>query len=115
MDEFATLATASSLALRAQRSKRSVFYEKTALLPAPARIEANYRTYTSAHPGRLSFIRRARDLGFSLDQVRELLELADDRSRPCGATDAIASAHRAEVERKISRPAGAEDGTRQPD
>jgi DNA-binding transcriptional MerR regulator len=49
----------------------------------------------------LSFIRRARDLGFSLDQVRELLELADDRDRPCGAIDAIASAHRTEVERKI--------------
>ncbi|MDR5822378.1 MerR family DNA-binding protein [Caballeronia sp. LZ043] len=50
----------------------------------------------------MSFIRRARDLGFSLDQVRELLELADDRDRPCGAIDAIASAHRVEVERKIA-------------
>lgn len=77
------------------------FYEKTGLLPAPARTEGNYRAYTGEHLGRLSFIRRARDLGFSLDQVRELLELADDRNRPCAAIDAIASAHRAEVERKI--------------
>lgn len=77
------------------------FYEKTGLLPAPARTEGNYRAYTSEHLGRLSFIRRARDLGFSLEQVRELLELADERDRPCGAIDAIASAHRAEVERKI--------------
>jgi DNA-binding transcriptional MerR regulator len=76
-----------------QRARRAVH--------APARTEGNYRAYTSAHLGRLSFIRRTRDLGFSLDQVRELLELADDRSRPCGAIDAIASAHRSEVERKI--------------
>jgi len=77
------------------------FYEKTGLLPAPARTEGNYRAYTDGHLGRLSFVRRARDLGFSLDQVRELLDLADDRSRSCAAIDAIASAHRAEVERKI--------------
>jgi Cu(I)-responsive transcriptional regulator len=77
------------------------FYEKTGLLPVPARTEGNYRAYTGAHLGRLSFIRRARDLGFSLDQVRELLELADERNKPCAAIDAIASAHRGEVERKI--------------
>ena len=77
------------------------FYEKAGLLPEPARTAGNYRAYTDEHLGRLSFIRRARDLGFSLEQVRELLELADDRDRPCEAIDAIASAHRAEVERKI--------------
>ncbi|MFM0007707.1 MULTISPECIES: MerR family transcriptional regulator [Paraburkholderia] len=73
------------------------FYEETGLLPAPARTEANYRAYSEAHLRPLSFIRRARDLGFSLEQVRELLQLADDRGR----IDAIASAHRAEIERKI--------------
>jgi len=78
------------------------FYEKTGLLPAPGRTGANYRAYTDAHLDRLGFIRRARDLGFSLDQVRELLELADERDRPCAAIDAIATAHRAEVERKIA-------------
>ncbi|SAL79917.1 MerR family regulatory protein [Caballeronia terrestris] len=77
------------------------FYEKTNLLPAPARTEGNYRSYTVAHLNRLSFIRRARDLGFSLEQVRELLALADDRSRSCSAIDAIAREHRFEVERKI--------------
>jgi Cu(I)-responsive transcriptional regulator len=77
------------------------FYEKTGLLPAPARTEGNYRAYTAEHLNRLSFIRRARDLGFSLDQVRDLLALADDRSRSCSAIDAIATEHRLEVERKI--------------
>ena len=51
--------------------------------------------------GRLSFVRRARDLGFSLDQVRELLALADERDRSCDAVDLIAGQHLAEVERKI--------------
>src|ERR1700680_4003769 len=77
------------------------FYEKTGLLPAPARTEGNYRAYAADHLNRLSFIRRVRDLGFSLEQVRELLALADDRSRSCSAIDAIATEHRLEVERKI--------------
>ncbi|SMH26139.1 MerR family transcriptional regulator [Mesorhizobium australicum] len=78
------------------------FYEKSGLLPAPARTEGNYRSYDRSHLSRLSFIRRARDLGFSLDQVRELLALSDDRDRSCAAIDAIAKEHRAEVERKIA-------------
>lgn len=61
----------------------------------------NYRAYAVDHLNRLSFIRRARDLGFPLEQVRELLALADDRTRSCSAIDAIASEHRREVERKI--------------
>lgn len=78
------------------------FYEKVGLLPPPARNNANYRSYGCEHLQRLSFIRRARDLGFSLDAVRELLALADDCEKPCGAVDAIASRHLAAVERKIA-------------
>lgn len=77
------------------------FYEKSGLLPAPGRTDGNYRAYERTHLERLSFIRRARDLGFSLDQIRQLLSLADDRNQPCAAVDAIASEHRREVERKI--------------
>lgn len=77
------------------------FYEKIGLLPPPARTEGNYRAYTAAHLGRLSFVRRARDLGFSLDQVRDLLSLADDCDRPCAAVDALARQHLAEVDRKL--------------
>lgn len=78
------------------------FYERSGLLPEPARTAGNYRSYDRAHLNRLSFIRRARDLGFSLDQIRALLALSDDRDRSCSAVDEIAKEHRREVERKIA-------------
>jgi DNA-binding transcriptional MerR regulator len=58
------------------------FYEKVGLLAAPERTSSNYRAYRQADVERLSFIRRARDLGFSLDQVRSLLDFCDDQIRP---------------------------------
>jgi Cu(I)-responsive transcriptional regulator len=78
------------------------WYEKVGLLPAPARSTGNYRTYGEAHLGRLSFIRRARELGFSLDQIRALLGLVGQPDLPCEAVDAIAREHLAEVDRKIA-------------
>ena len=78
------------------------YYERIGLLPAPERTAGNYRSYSAAHLGRLSFIRRARDLGFSIEQVRDLLSLSDQRDRPCQAVDAIACAHLTEVDRKIA-------------
>ena len=78
------------------------WYERVGLLPAPARSAGNYRTDGEAHLGRLSFIRRARDLGFSLDQIRTLLDLAEDRERSCDAVDVIASEHLEDVDRKIA-------------
>lgn len=77
------------------------FYEKNGLLPKPARTEGNYRSYEPGHLNRLSFIRRARHLGFSLDQIRALLALADNREQSCAAVDRIAAEHCAEIERKI--------------
>ncbi|GLQ55034.1 MerR family transcriptional regulator [Devosia nitrariae] len=77
------------------------YYERIGLLPEPGRTGSNYRSYDEEHLGRLSFVRRARDLGFSLDQVRELLGLADQTDRSCEAVDAIARQHLTEVERKI--------------
>ncbi|HEY8610938.1 MAG TPA: helix-turn-helix domain-containing protein [Roseomonas sp.] len=78
------------------------WYEAVGLLPAPARSAGNYRLYGEAHLGRLSFIRRARDLGFSLEQIRALLDLAEDRDRSCEAVDGIAREHLGEVDRKIA-------------
>ncbi|AQZ54274.1 MerR family transcriptional regulator [Martelella mediterranea] len=78
------------------------YYERVGLLPKPERTAGNYRSYSAAHLGRLSFIRRARDLGFTIEQVRDLLSLSDQRDRSCDAVDAIACAHLAEVERKIA-------------
>ena len=78
------------------------YYEQIGLLPAPARTAANYRAYEPAHLTRLSFIRRARDLGFTLDEVRDLLSLSDRKHDSCEAVDAIARARLAEVDRKIA-------------
>jgi Cu(I)-responsive transcriptional regulator len=78
------------------------YYERIGVLPKPPRTRGNYRSYGHDHLQRLAFIRRARHLGFSIDQIRELLGLADDRDQPCDAVDVIARAHLAEVERKIA-------------
>jgi len=78
------------------------YYERIGLLPAPARSAGNYRTYGATELGRLSFIRRARDLGFSLDQVRALLGLSDDRTCDCAGIDRIANEHLSAVDRKLA-------------
>jgi Cu(I)-responsive transcriptional regulator len=78
------------------------FYEKEGLLPAPGRNSGNYRIYEQAHLKRLSFIRRSRDLGFTLDQVRKLLKLADDRDAPCADVDTLTAANIAEIDRKLA-------------
>ncbi len=78
------------------------WYEKVGLLARPARTSANYRSYGSADLMRLSFIRRARDLGFSLDQVRTMIDLSGDHGRDCAAVDAIASENLCEIDRKIA-------------
>jgi Cu(I)-responsive transcriptional regulator len=79
------------------------WYEKVGLLPAPARTAGNYRIYGSEHLKRLSFIRRSRELGFTIEEVRALLALADQQDRDCGEVDAIARQHLSEVERKIAQ------------
>lgn len=78
------------------------FYEKIGLLPRPARTPANYRAYCNEHLARLSFIRLARDLGFTLEAVCELLSLSDDTAQPCESVDNIARSYLAEVDRKIA-------------
>jgi DNA-binding transcriptional MerR regulator len=79
------------------------YYERVGLLPAPIRTATgNYRAYTAEQLGRLSFIRRSRDLGFTLEQIRALLDLADRKEQSCEAVDAIAREHLAEVTRKLA-------------
>ncbi len=78
------------------------YYENVGLLPTPGRTAGNYRIYDKAHLTRLGFIRRARDLGFSLDEVRTLLRLSDDRDQSCEQVDSIARAHLADIEQKIA-------------
>lgn len=78
------------------------YYETIGLLPPPGRTAGNYRAYETGHLDRLRFIRRCRDLGFTLDQVRDLLRLSSDEDRDCAEVDRIAAAHLAETERKIA-------------
>ena len=78
------------------------YYERIGLLPPPPRTGGNYRDYSAAHVSRLSFTRRARDLGFSIEQIRALLDVADQKEQSCEAVDVIAREHLADVKRKLA-------------
>jgi DNA-binding transcriptional MerR regulator len=77
------------------------YYERIGLLPAPARTDANYRSYGAEHRSRLSFVRHSRDLGFTIEEIRSLLDLSDHPDRDCSEADRIATSHLAQVEEKI--------------
>jgi Cu(I)-responsive transcriptional regulator len=78
------------------------YYERAGLLPQPARTEGNYRAYHPEDLDRLRFIRRTRDLGFSLDEVRALLDMAGNRDQDCGTVDTLAQRHLAGIDGKIA-------------
>ena len=75
-------------------------YEQVGLLPPAARTEAGYRQYGASEVHSLRFIRRARDLGFSIAQIGELVGLWHDRARPSRQVKALAEAHMRALERK---------------
>jgi DNA-binding transcriptional MerR regulator len=77
------------------------YYEKVGLLAAPRRTATNYRSYTPEHVERLSFIRRTRELGFTIEDVRELLKLASQREGRCDEVDQLVARHLETTERKI--------------
>lgn len=78
------------------------YYEQIGILPKPARTSGGHRFYTQEQSQRLRFIRRSRDLGFSLYEVKELLRLGDNREGDCGAVDRIATQRLKDVREKIS-------------
>lgn len=79
------------------------YYEQIGLLPEAERSPGSQRLYTHKAHERLVFIRHARDLGFSLEAIRDLLSLSDNPDQPCAAADAIARAQLAEVESRLAR------------
>jgi len=79
------------------------YYEQMGLIAAAGRTEGNQRRYDRDGLERLSFIRHARDLGLSIDAIRELTELSAHPDRPCADAHRIARDHRAEVRAKIAR------------
>ncbi len=77
------------------------YYESIALIQPGKRTDSNYRTYGEKDLHNLRFIKRARTLGFSLEQIRELLSLWQDAGRASADVKAIAQAHVAELEKRI--------------
>jgi Cu(I)-responsive transcriptional regulator len=78
------------------------YYEEIGLLEAAARSDTGHRHYDDSAVRRLTFIRRCRDFGFSIDQVRELVNLIDAPQRPCIEVRDIAAVHLAEVRSKLA-------------
>lgn len=79
------------------------YYERIGLLPAAERTSGNQRLYDDAARRRLSFLRHARELGFPLAAICELLRLADHPDQPCSSIDRIARGHLAQVRLRLVR------------
>ncbi|WP_199260531.1 MerR family transcriptional regulator [Paracoccus binzhouensis] len=79
------------------------YYEQIGLLPEAERSSGNQRLYGRRTQERLAFIRHARELGFALEDIRELLALADDPERSCAAADRIAGRQLAAVNARLRR------------
>lgn len=77
------------------------YYEREGLLPAPARGGNNYRVYGAEHAERLAFIRQARGLDMSLDEIRTLLRWQGEPGADCGAVNALLDAHIGHIATRI--------------
>ena len=79
------------------------YYESIGLIDPPDRSDGGQRLYDKAATLRMTFIRHARDLGFSLDAIRELIALSSNRERSCATIDEIARRHAADIRHRIKR------------
>jgi len=77
------------------------FYERKGLIDRPGQPVTGYRKYTQETAARVRFIRNAKDLGFSLREIKDLLSLATKRGRHCAETRAMAEGKIAEIDRKV--------------
>lgn len=78
------------------------YYERIGMMPAPPRSAGGHRLYDDMHLKRLAFIRRSRELGFSIEEIRRLLGLVDGGEHSCGEVRDMALEHVAEIQRKIA-------------
>ena len=88
------------------------FYERQGLLPSPPRKESGYRLYGEADLKRLLFIRQAKALGFSLDEIRTILRMRERGQCPCASVVHLAEKHLETIERQLSQLAAFRDGLR---
>ena len=79
------------------------YYEQVGLLTVPSRTEGQQRRYDRAAVARLNFVRHARELGFDVAAVRELLALSEQPDRPCTEVDGIARRHVEDIDRRIGQ------------
>src|SRR5579862_6178106 len=79
------------------------YYEQIGLLPPPARTEGKQRRYGAAEVRRLNFIRHARELGFEIEDIRQLLALSEEPQESCHQVDSIARRHLDEIDLRIGR------------
>ena len=79
------------------------YYESIGLLKKPARSDAGYRRYSEATVGELEFIKKARALGFSLDEIGEIVQLTRSGKRPCARVMDLARTRLADVDRQMRR------------
>jgi DNA-binding transcriptional MerR regulator len=79
------------------------YYEKTGLIPEAPRNAGNQRRYDQGHLDRLTFIRHARDLGFDMQDIRDLLEMSETPQASCHAADSIARAHLETIRERIAQ------------
>lgn len=95
--------TIGRLAARAGVNLETIrYYEKIGLMPAPGRTDGGHRLYEPDHARRLAFIRRGRELGFGIEDIRTLLGLAEPQRRSCDEVRAIASGHLQDVRTRIA-------------
>ena len=79
------------------------YYEQMGLIDVPERSEGNQRRYTADGLSRLSFIRHSRDLGFSIEDIKGLLELSEHPEKPCHDAHGIAVQHLKSVQNRIAK------------
>ena len=79
------------------------YYEDIGLMPSAPRTGGGQRRYSAKSRDRLGFIAHAREMGFSLDAIRSLIDLSDHPEKPCHDADRIAADRLADVERRIAR------------
>ncbi len=95
--------TIGQLAQRAKCKVETVhYYEKSGLMPEPPRTEGGHRLYALADIKRLNFIRRSRELGFSIEQIKNLLKFIDEPDHYCGEVKAMATLQARDVQQKIT-------------